>query len=235
MKTTILFDLGQTLARYYGRSDIPAVLEECINSVQDFLRSKGFLVVSDKDVRQRVHDENREAVDYLVRPLEDRLARIFDLAGKPSSDELIQSACQYFVKPIYRRGQLYEDALPTLIRLKAEKYATALISNTPWGSPANLWREEIKRLGIAEYLDVAVFCRDVGWRKPAPHIFTYVLHQLHVPAEQCLFIGDNPVWDVDGPQAVGIEAVLIDREGRKDNKTITSLTELFDVLKNPTP
>ena len=235
MKTTILFDLGQNLARYYDRSEIPVVLEECINSVRDFLRDNGVLAVSDKNVRQRVHGENREAVDYLVRPLEDRLARIFDLAGKPSSNELIQNACHYFMKPIYGRGQLYDDALPALIKLKAHNYRTALISNTPWGSPANLWREEIKRLGIAEYLDVAVFCRDVGWRKPAPHIFTYALHQLRVPAGQCLFIGDNPVWDVEGPQAVGIEALLIDRKGKKDSKTITSIAGLFDVLKNPTP
>lgn len=230
-----MFDLGQTLVRYYDRSEIPTVLKECINSVQDFLGSKGLLVVSGKDVWQRVQDENSEAVDYLVRPLEDRLARIFNLAGRPSSDELIQNACQYFMKPICGRGQLYEDALPMLTTLKADKYTTALISNTPWGSPANLWREEIKRLGIAEYLDVVVFCRDVGWRKPAPHIFTYALHQLQVPAEQCLFVGDNPVWDVEGPRAVGIEAVLIDREGKNDNKTITSLAGLFDVLKSQTP
>lgn len=235
MKTTILFDLGQTLVQYYDRSEIPIVLEECINSVQDFLRSKGLLAVSNNDLWQRVQRENGEAVDSLVRPLEDRLARIFGLAGKPSSDELIQNACQHFMKPIFRRGQLYEDALPTLTRLKANKYATALISNTPWGSPANLWREEIKRLGIAEYLDVIVFCRDVGWRKPAPHIFTYALHQLHVPAEQCLFVGDNPIWDVEGPRAVGIKAVLIDREGKNDKKTITNLAGLFDVLKSPTP
>lgn len=232
MKTAILFDLGHTLVQYYDRSEIPGVLEECITSVQDFLRSKGRAAVSDNDLWQRVQRENSEAVDYLVRPLEDRLARIFELAGKPSSDELIQSACRYFLKPIFRRGQLYEDTLSTLTRLKAQNYKTALVSNTPWGSPANLWRQEIKRLGILEYLDVVVFCRDAGWRKPAPHIFTYVLHQLQVPAEQCLFVGDNPVWDVQGPQAVGIDAVLIDRSCTiQNNETISTLKQLIDVLK----
>jgi putative hydrolase of the HAD superfamily len=232
MKKAILFDLGQTLVRYYERSEIPRVLEECINSVHDFLRSQGRAAIADNELRRRVERENSEAVDYLVRPLEDRLARIFDLAGTPSSDELIQHACQYFMKPIFKRGQLFDDTLPALVRLKKEKYATALISNTPWGSPAHLWRQELKRLGIAEYLDVVVFCRDVGWRKPAPHIFTYALHQLHVSADQCLFVGDNPVWDVQGPQAVGIQAVLIDRtRTTSDNATISTLEQLNDVLR----
>jgi len=233
MKTTILFDLGQTLVQYYSRSDIPQVLKKSVSSVYAFLRSKGRAAISDNDLWQRVGRENGEAVDYLVRPLEDRLARIFELAGKPSSDELIQKACRYFMKPIFACGQLYEDTLPTLSRLKKQRYKTALVSNTPWGSPAHLWREEIQRLGIAQYLDVVVFCRDAGWRKPAPHIFTYALHKLQVPAEQCFFVGDNPVWDVQGPQAVGIDAVLIDRSRTtSDNTTINTLEHVISILSD---
>jgi putative hydrolase of the HAD superfamily len=73
-----------------------------------------------------------------------------------------------------------------------------------------------------------VFCRDVGWRKPAPHIFTYALNQLQVEPEQCLFVGDNPLWDIQGPQQVGIQAVLLDRAGNHagEPQTIKSLSEL---------
>ena len=136
------------------------------------------------------------------------------------------------MKPIFGRGRLYEDTIPTIEKLKSARYKIALISNTPWGSPADMWREEISRLGIMQCFDAIVFCRDVGWRKPAPQIFTYALHQLQVSPEQCLFIGDNPLWDIKGPKAVGIEALLIDRSSAtRDERTISSLTRLLNLLE----
>lgn len=237
MKTAILFDLGQTLAHYYDRPEIPQVLRECIDSVQKFLHNRGFLTVSQEEIWKRVDNENREAIDYLVRPLEDRLARIFDLTNKSSTDDLVKQVCRHFMIPIFSRGRLYEDAIPSISKLKSAQYKIALISNTPWGSPADMWRKELERLGIMECFDAIVFCRDVGWRKPAPQIFTYTLHQLQVPPEQCLFVGDNPVWDIEGPQAVGIQALLIDREWKHKSTTsvITNLDQLFAFLKGQTP
>jgi len=45
---------------------------------------------------------------------------------------------------------------------------TAIVSNSPWGSSANAWRHELMRHGLLERVDAAVFCGDVGWRKPNP-------------------------------------------------------------------
>jgi FMN phosphatase YigB (HAD superfamily) len=46
-------------------------------------------------------------------------------------------------------------------------FRTGIISNSPWGSPANLWRAEVQRLELLDAVDVTAFCGDVGWRKPA--------------------------------------------------------------------
>ena len=62
-----------------------------------------------------------------------------------------------------------------------------------------------------EYVDLTVFCSDVGWRKPAAPIFHYVLDSLHLTPNECVFIGDNPKWDVLGPNNANIDAILIDR------------------------
>ena len=72
-------------------------------------------------------------------------------------------------------------------------------------------REELARLGLADAVDVPVFCGDCGWRKPAKQIFEYTLERLQATPGQCVFVGDDPRCDIVGPQTVGMEAVLIDR------------------------
>jgi putative hydrolase of the HAD superfamily len=133
--------------------------------------------------------------------------------------------------PLFARGRPYDDVLPVLRRLRAEGVRTAIVSNTPWGSPGDLWREELARLGLAGEVDLAVFCSDVGWRKPAAAIFEYTLARLDARPADCFFVGDNPRWDVAGPRRVGIEALLLDRDGMaKDGDSIRDLYELWPRL-----
>jgi putative hydrolase of the HAD superfamily len=115
--------------------------------------------------------------------------------------------------PIFARGRCYDDTIPTLKELRSRGLRTAIVSNTSWGSPAVLWRAEIRRLGLDSYMDSIVLDRDVGWRKPSKRIFEFALKSLDVPPGDCLFVGDEPKWDLAGPRVVGIEAVLIDRMG----------------------
>ncbi len=232
-KTTILFDLGSTLVHYYERSEIPEVLGKCIESVKDILQEKGLSRVSPDIMWKKVKEENREGQDYCVRPLEERLGRIFQIDEVNKTKELMMEMCRHFMDPIFARGHLYEDTLPTLKQLKSRGFTTAIVSNTPWGSPAELWHEEVARRGLNIYINMAVFCRDVGWRKPAPQIFEFVLNNLRILPAECIFVGDDPRWDIAGPRAVGIDAILVDRAGRQKNtnyESIKSLNDLFDKL-----
>jgi len=177
----VLFDLGNTLVEYFERSEFPGILEQAITEVRNYLHQEGVLRVSPEAMWQRVQEENHESQDHHVRPLESRLARIFALDESAPFDELLTATCRRFLAPIFARGWCYPDALPTLDELRAKGLATAIISNTPWGSPAALWREEIERLGLSERVDAAVFCDDVGWRKPARQT-------LSSPCKSCAFV-----------------------------------------------
>lgn len=201
MKNFVLFDLGNTLVSYYERRDFPLILQQSIAEVERFLGT-----TADGG---RVQAENFTAKDFQVRPLEERLARIFSEIAWSEATSL--EACRRFMRPIFALASVYADVLPTLETLRGQRIQTAIVSNTPWGSPSELWREELARLGLAEAVDVAVFCRDCGWRKPARPIFEYTLEKVGASVEQCLFVGDDPRWDIVGPQALGMEAVLIDR------------------------
>ncbi len=234
IKTTILFDLGQTLMNYYERAEIPDVLRQCIISVQTFLQEKNLFMMSPEIMWQRVEEVNYEAEDYRVRPLEERLIHIFQLDKPSESKDLIMETCRHFMRPIFARGYCYEDTIPTLKRLKSMGFKSAIISNTPWGSPANLWREEIERYGLSKYVNVVVFCRDVGWRKPAHQIFEFALKKLQALPHNCIFVGDDPRWDIVGPRAVGIDALLVDRKGTQGyigGESIKNLSDLVDKLE----
>jgi putative hydrolase of the HAD superfamily len=235
MRGVVLFDLGGTLVQYYGRSEIPEVLQQAITEVQDYLCQRGLLQGTAEEIWGRVAEENREASDYRVRPLEGRLARIFRLDENACADEFLGAMCRRFLEPAFSRARRYGDALPALQWLRSAGYRLAIVSNTAWGSPANLWREDIARHGLAELVDVAVFCRDVGWRKPAPEIFAYTLEKLRARPEDCVFVGDDPRWDFFGPMAVGIEAVLLDRGGTMQDITdagVRNLHEFCDRLRS---
>ena len=230
MRNTILLDLGGTLVRYYERSEFPSILQQAIAEVQNYLRKEALLDVSSESIWRRVQEEDHEGKDHSVRPLEERLARIFQLDSSATSDELMMAMCRCFMKPIFALAHRYDDVLPVLRELRSRKFTIAIISNTPWGSPANLWREEIKRLGLDELVDVVVFCRDVGWRKPARQVFDYTLEKLQASAKDCIFVGDHPRWDLAGPKAVGIEAILIDRRGAMHSTEEKAIKNLYELL-----
>jgi len=228
-KNTILFDLGGTLAYYYNMSEFPSILEQAIREIQFYLHEKGLLTVTPELIHIRVGEENHESPDYRSRPLEERLTRIFGLEAPIATDELLMEMCKRFMAPIFARGKCYEDTFPALQELRSRGFETAIVSNTSWGSPAALWRGEIKRLGLDSYMDSIVFDRDIGWRKPSDRIFQFAMKTLGVLPGDCLFVGDEPKWDLRGPRAVGMEAVLIDRQGTMgglEDRLIKNLHEL---------
>lgn len=233
MKDTVLFDLGNTLVRYFEKTEFDAILRESIEQVRGYLNASGLPSLSPEETWRRVEAENHESPDGRVRPLEGRLSRIFALDPQAGS-QVMEAMCHRFLQPFYARAQRYEDTLPTLAALKEEGFCTAIISNLPWGSPAAPWHQEVARQGLVPYLNAVVFCTDAGWRKPARPIFEYALNKCGAEPQNCLFVGDNPVWDVAGPRASGMEAVLIDRHGTVPDpaeEPIRSLDELWPKLR----
>lgn len=233
MKKAILFDLGGTLIQYFERDEFPNILRSAISNVKEYLRQKNLLFIPEESIWDRVMRENYENKNFRVRPLENRLIRIFGLDEliKPDSKEIIK-ICRQFMRPIFSIGKCYNDTKTVLKSLKSKKIKIAIVSNTPWGSPSVLWREEIKRRGIYDFFDVIVFCRDVGWRKPAKQIFEYTLQKMNLKPDDCIFVGDDPRWDIVGPRKIGMDAVLLNRKRKKydsDNLGVDIINNLYDI------
>ena len=187
---------------------------------------------------RRVDADDREARNHGVRPLEARLERIFGLS-REEKYRLAADMCRAFFAPIFARGRLFDDTIEFLDWCRQRDYRVGIVSNCPWGSPGWLWREELERHGLHERCERAVFCTDVGWRKPALPIFRAVLDQFACRAEDCMFVGDDPRWDVRGARRAGMFPVLIDRTGESvagiDAPVIDRLHGLESILEHRGP
>jgi putative hydrolase of the HAD superfamily len=227
-KPAILFDLGNTLAGYYHADQFMPILEASVAAVLAELESLDLARVSFDTALASAVAENTEAADFRLRPMADRLARIFDVALVDDA-ALAATLCAKFLGPIFAVGQVYDDTFPALAALRADGHRLAIVSNAPWGSPPPLWRAELTSLGLAPCVDSVVLCGDVGWRKPAPEIFRFAAAALGREPAECVFVGDDLRWDVAGSEAVGMRPILIDRDRRHPEHAgarIESLREL---------
>ncbi|MES3161295.1 MAG: HAD family hydrolase [Halorubrum sp.] len=68
--------------------------------------------------------------------------------------------------------------------------------------------EKLARLGVDDGVDRLLTSEEVGREKPSALPFTTALAALDVPPGKAVMVGDNPVADVEGANAVGMDSVL---------------------------
>jgi putative hydrolase of the HAD superfamily len=226
-----LFDLGNTLVKYHRPPEFPAILRRCLQRAAE-AAGESLDDLAKQALFDRAAALNRESTKLAVWPLEDRLAKLFPAYSRmnDSQSDLVRRA---FMVPIFDGAKLLPGAIDVLDRLRDSGVRTAIVSNTPWGSPSDLWREELDRFGLRSLVDADVFCVDVGWRKPHPAPFERTLELLGVSADKAIFVGDDPRWDVVGAQRVGLRPILFSPEpkNRQDCETIDRLELLLDLIK----
>jgi HAD superfamily hydrolase (TIGR01662 family) len=103
--------------------------------------------------------------------------------------------------------ELYEDVLPVLGHLRERGVKIALVSNTSRDLDAF-----VRHHGLE--VDAWISSGVHGKVKPSPTIFKAALELLGVDAVEAAMVGDSPEDDVAGAEAIGMTALLIDREGK---------------------
>jgi putative hydrolase of the HAD superfamily len=103
--------------------------------------------------------------------------------------------------------ELYEDALPALFAVSERGLKIGLLSN----SSRNL-DEFVAHHGLPA--DAVLTSHAHGKTKPHESIFRAMLGRLDVAADEAAMVGDTLDDDVEGALAVGMRAVLVDRDGR---------------------
>jgi putative hydrolase of the HAD superfamily len=168
-------------------------------------------------VAERFPDRGHDLTFLRHRALKD----LFAAAGHAES--LADEALEVFFTA-RNRVEFYEDALPSLIRLRS-RYRLFALSNG---------NADLQRCGIADLFAGHVTASAAGAAKPDARIFARLVDMAGVEAHQVLHIGDDPWADVAGATQAGMQAVWLNRDAREWPKelaapprTISTLAEII--------
>ncbi len=132
--------------------------------------------------------------------------------------------------------KVFPDVPPALEMLRDHGVKTGIVTNA--SQPMWMRDTELRAHSLIEYFpDCRISGADAGYLKPHPRIFRMALAKMNTEAAETVFIGDNPVADVGGAQAVGMHAVRRFNPGArlngnlsKPHKMLRSLAELPAIL-----
>jgi HAD superfamily hydrolase (TIGR01549 family) len=136
--------------------------------------------------------------------------------------EAIASECATEIEEgwgVSENFELFEDALPVLEELRRAELKIGLVSNGI---------RDLTEFVAHHRLDVdaIVDSRSHGRVKPHPTIFEAALEQLGANPAEAVMVGDSLEEDIEGARALGMRAILIDREDRHP-EVEPRLTDLY--------
>jgi FMN hydrolase / 5-amino-6-(5-phospho-D-ribitylamino)uracil phosphatase len=123
--------------------------------------------------------------------------------------------------------ELFADVRPALERLRS-RYALATLSNG---------NADLVCIGLAEFFVLSLNARQVGVGKPHPRCFERLAHELHLDPHQIVYVGDDPVLDVEAARASGFATAWVNRFALQwppalapADLVVTDCTQLADSL-----
>ena len=125
------------------------------------------------------------------------------------------------------RGPCTGTSCPTLEELAGRGLELAVISN--WDSHLPRLLDALK---LSPFFRVVSVSAIEATGKPAPEIFHRTCRKLGVSPFEALHVGDSYRDDVEGARGAGLEALLLDRDGRHTDapERITSLSHISSRL-----
>ncbi len=178
----------------------------------------------------RLHGLNLPG-EILLRELEEVISEFssnyehhFDkllLRVPPSSYEginpviLVSAAVVAYHDTKFRQLEAYPDVREVLEKLSR----TELILGVITAGPAVKQAEKLMRLGLLPYINrEAIFISDqIGISKPNVKLYRWACVKSGVDPKQAMYIGDNPVNDIDPPKRLGMITVRNRRSGKYRN------------------
>ncbi|HEX5685857.1 MAG TPA: HAD family hydrolase [Ideonella sp.] len=155
-----------------------------------------------------------------------RFADPFTELGIAPRDALIEELNKIFMDCVNDSPKLYEDAWPTLERLRAQGLRLAILTN----GPSDGQRRKLQATGLEQMVDTVTIGEEIGFSKPSPHAFHSVLKRFDAHGAETLMIGDSPQLDYDAALQAGLQAVLLDRAGQHRDSGRAAVESLHAVL-----
>ena len=141
-------------------------------------------------------------INYAVRSL-----RVFDCTEECARD-LAPDICRYMEEEYQPEDVVPPDVPVTLEAFQSAGYHLGVLSNR-----SQSCQEDLERLGLSTFFELALVSAEVGFWKPDPRIFHCALERMKSTPGRAAYVGDNYYADVIGAQRASIQAVLFDPMG----------------------
>ncbi len=96
---------------------------------------------------------------------------------------------------------LFDDVVPGLASL-SRRYMVGSISNG---------FADLAAIGIDRYFQTSIAAHQFGSAKPNPEIFLAACDALAIAPHEAVYVGDDPLLDIQGAQNAGLQAVWMNR------------------------
>ncbi len=131
-----------------------------------------------------------------------------------------------------------QDVSQVVIELSKRGYVLGIIANTITETEIP---DYLETDGLTRYFKTVVLSSKVGIRKPDPEIYWEAARRVGVEPAKCVYVGDNPVRDVEGTRAAGYGMFILFYEPAtqakepptgevKPDYTIREMKELLDIF-----
>jgi putative hydrolase of the HAD superfamily len=197
----VAFDLDNTLW------NVEPVMVRAEDRWFEWLRANCPRIVENlslRELRQARQDlaalEPHQAHDFTYL----RIASLARLARQFGYDEQIAERAFEIFAIARNELDLYPDVRPGLQRL-GRQYKLATLSNG---------NADLRRIGIAQLFAVSLNARGIGAAKPARRCFEHLVEALQLDAPQVLYVGDDPLMDVEAARAAGLPTAWMNRTGQ---------------------
>lgn len=132
---------------------------------------------------------------------------------------------EYWESLVLDEAVPFEDTMQVLKAVRT-RFTTGIVTN----GFNRMQYAKIKKYGLAEAVDFCLVSEEVQSHKPDQRIFEIALEKAgNFPAEQVLFVGDNPVNDIEGALHAGLQPIFFDPDCKHAASLPNSVTQITNL------
>ena len=130
---------------------------------------------------------------------------IFENKGKKAGKSLATHLAQEFRAFTTEYIRVYAGVTETLAKLKKAGKKLYIVSN----AQSCYTKQELTKLGLRKYFSGIVYSSDQKCAKPDANLFNALITKHKLDKKQCVYIGNDPLTDVEGARNAKIDCLWI--------------------------